>query len=265
MFNDNTNDTTRLNRLKTMLLATLVAVSMFGAVAVGPAAAAGDVTITVEDSAGNAITDATVTLYDSADDTQAGQATTDSTGQVTFSSVADATYYANVSATGYEDTSLTSLTVSGAAVTQTATMTETPDEVLNTTVALDDTSIISTWAEATVDNSTDVTFTFTAENTTDDSSTQLSTETLSPAAGETVQSTASVTENQIGNYTQVRIVVEAPNSVDVNSTDYGTTQQIAGGGGSGGGGGLPGGAVYGVPVLLIVAVLLGVGYFWMEG
>jgi hypothetical protein len=237
------------------LLALLVAVSMFGALFATPAAAAGDVTVNVVDDDGDSLDGATVTLYSAADDSQIA---TDSTtnGSVTFASTADGDYYAEVSMTGYASTTSSTTTVSGSAVTIDTTLTENMTEVENATVSLtDDTNGL--YGEASVDGATNVTVTY--YGIADGAETQLSTETLSPAAGETAYSEHTLTDAQLDNYTDARIVIEAQSS-DVNSTDYGTTLAVSGGGGSSGG--LPFGitrmqAVIGLLVLGGLAMLMG--------
>jgi hypothetical protein len=102
-------------------------------------------------------------------------------------------------------------------------------DVENSTVDLtDDTTGL--YGEATVDNATDVTVTFYGI---DDSGneTELSTETLSPAAGETARSEYTVTDGDISNYSRTRIVINST-ATDVNSTDYGAMLTVSGGGGS---------------------------------
>jgi hypothetical protein len=114
-----------MTRLKSTILAALVLFATLTGAA-GSAAAAGDVTITVEDAGGNAVDGATVTLYNAADDTQANSATTGTNGEVTFSSVTDGDYYAEVTAQGYNGTTTGTMTVSGAAISKTVTISETP-------------------------------------------------------------------------------------------------------------------------------------------
>jgi hypothetical protein len=130
-------------------------------------------------------------------------------------------------------------------------------DVENSTVDLSD-DTTGLYGEATVDNATDVTVTFYGiEN---GSETQLSTETLSPAAGETARSEYTVTDGDLANYSSARIVVNST-AVDVNSSDYGAMLTVSGGGGSSSGG-LPMGLSWmqvgaGILVLGLGVVLLG--------
>jgi hypothetical protein len=132
-------------------------------------------------------------------------------------------------------------------------------DVENSTLDLSD-DTTGLYGEATVDNATDVTVTFYGiENGTE---TQLSTETLSPAAGETARSEYTVTDSDLSNYSSARIVVNST-SVDVNSSDYGAMLTVSGGGGSSSGG-LPMGLTWmhvGVGLLAAggLAVLMGDG------
>ena len=262
----NTNTTDGTHRLKSILLAALVGLTVLSSFAVAPAAAAGDVTITVEDDTAAAIEGATVTLYDSADDTEVANATTDANGDVTLSSVADATYYAEVSADGYADASASSITVSGSAVTQTVTMSEEPDKLVNETVALDP-NTLTVWGEATAEaigsgNSTDVTVTFVGVNESEGTETQLKNETMTLSGEEVGYSDVTISDSHRSNYSDVRIVIEG-HSEDINATDYGTTVSVAGGGGSSGGS-LPLGSIWGIPVLGIIGLALVGGYWYME-
>jgi hypothetical protein len=130
-------------------------------------------------------------------------------------------------------------------------------DVENSTVDLSD-DTTGLYGEATVDNATSVTVTFYGiENGTE---TQLSTETLSPAAGETARSEYTVTDADLANYSSARIVINST-ATDVNSTDYGAMLTVSGGGGSSSGG-LPMGLSWmqvggGVLVIGLLAVLMG--------
>ena len=131
-------------------------------------------------------------------------------------------------------------------------------DVENSTVDLSD-DTTGLYGEATVDNATDVTVTFYGI---DDggNETQLSTETLSPAAGETARSEYTVTDSDLSNYSSARIVINST-AVDVNSTDYGAMLTVSGGGGSSSGG-LPMGLTWiqvggGVLVIGLIAVFVG--------
>jgi len=131
--------------------------------------------------------------------------------------------------------------------------------VANGTVSLtDDTTGL--YGQATVDNATDVTVTYYGiENGTE---TELSNETLSPAAGETARSEYTLTDAQLANYSEARVVISST-SVDVNSTDYGTLLAVSGGGGSSSGG-LPMGLTWlhvggGLLVIGLGALLVGDG------
>ena len=132
-------------------------------------------------------------------------------------------------------------------------------DVANSTVLVND-DTTGLYADATVDNATDVTVTYYGvDNGTE---TQLSSETLSPAAGETAHSEHTLTDAQLANYSEARIVVNST-AVDVNSTDIGTIQAVSGGGG-GSSGGLPFGLTGmhvggGLLVIGLGAVLLGDG------
>jgi hypothetical protein len=238
---------------KRTLLAMLVVVSMVGSLFAAPALAAGDITVNVADDDGDDLDGATVTLYDAADGSEV--ATKESTnGSATFSSTADGDYYVEVSKTDYASTTSSTKTISGSAVTFDTTLTENMTELENGTVSLsDDTNGL--YGEATVDGSTDVTVTYYGiEN---GSETQLSTETLSPAAGETAYSEHSLTDSELGNYSEARVVVEAQAS-DVNSSDFGSVMTVSGGGGSGGMSFLSG-TTFGLPnmVIIIAAGVLG--------
>jgi hypothetical protein len=129
--------------------------------------------------------------------------------------------------------------------------------VANGTVTLtDDTTGL--YGQATVDNATDVTVTYYGiENGTE---TQIGTETLSPAAGATARSEHTLTDAQLANYSEARVVISST-SVDVNTTDYGAILSVSGGGGSSSGG-LPMGLSWmqvggGVLVIGLLAVLMG--------
>jgi hypothetical protein len=128
-------------------------------------------------------------------------------------------------------------------------------DVENSTVDLTD-KTTGLYGEATVDNATSVTVTFYGiKNGTE---TQLSTETLSPAAGATARSEYTVTD--LANYSSARIVINST-ATDVNSTDYGAMLTVSGGGGSSSGG-LPMGLSWmqvggGVLVIGLLAVLMG--------
>lgn len=258
---------TTTGRLGRCLLALLVALSMVGAFA-APAAAAGDVTVTVSDTDANGIENATVTVYNATDDTEVTNGTTGTDGSVTFSSVADGDYYATATKTDYEDAESDNFTVSGSAVDVNLTLYEESVEIDSTTVEIDESST-HVWSEAenVTDRNNEYTsydVVFVGINESDDSvnETELARITEPASEGVTI-SEYQLTDADRDNYTDVQVRLEAPEGSAVESFTAGTYQKVAGGGGSSGGFSLSG-EIHGVPIVVIIGALGLAGYMWRE-
>jgi hypothetical protein len=243
-------------------LSLLVVVSMVvGAAALfaAPAAAAGDVSIEVDNSSGADVDNASVTLYKSADDSEVVNGTADSTGNITFSSVADGNYYAVADEDGYFEQQSVGFEVNGSAVSKTVTLDSYPSEHSNHTVAFgNDTETL--WAEIEADNTTDVAVEYYGvQNGTE---TLLERHEVTASSGEVTVDDLVVTDQQTTDYEEAKIVIKA-NDADINSTDFGKTVSVSGGGGSSSDG-LLGYEIYGFPAVGIVLVALAGAYVYTK-
>ena len=245
------------------LLLALSVVAGSLALLTAPAAAAGDVTVSVTDSTGSAVDGATVEIYNDSSDALVTSGTTDSGGSVTFGSVSDGDYYAEVSADGYVSTTTSNFTVSGSAVSVDASIQEEPSELVNQTVSVgSDTDAVFGEAEInesldTVTGTTEVTVTFYGMNETNGTETEVQSDQTTAAEGSTVYNDYALSTSDLDEYDQFRVVIEA-DADHVDSTDYGSVQQVSGGGG-GSGGGIFGMSIMGIPVVALIggaAVLL---------
>jgi len=250
-----------------MLLLSSVVVGGLALVA-SPAAAAGDVTVNVEQTDGGPIDGADVSLRFASNDSEVANGST-SSGSVTFSSVNDGTYYAVVEADGYVDSVSSNITVSGSSASATVTLSES-SEVHNETVALSDGTLTAYGSVETVEsinsplNRTSYEWSFTGVNETENGTetTVLRESSRYVDENSTATEDVSLSDSDLEEFDKVRVVISG-DSEATNSTDSGTTAKIGGGGG--GSGGLPGGTVMGIPVVAIALGLLGATYiFWRE-
>lgn len=254
------------HRLASILLAFVVAGGiLFGGLA-GPATAAGDVTITVQDTSGDTLGGVDVSLHNASTDSQVASGTTDSSGEVTFSSQSDDDYYAQADPTGYTNETTDNITVNGSAVSDTLTLYETNIDVQTQTVDINNDSV-TVWAE--VENLTDrnddaagyeVEFRGLV-NSTDDNGTTLDTKVQTAETG-TQTFEYSLNDSDYSDYEAIEVAVVGVEDDSVDSFEAGTYQKVGGGGGSAFGT-LLGGDILGIPMILIVGGAIGLA-LWMR-
>jgi len=236
------------------------------ALVAGPAAAAGDVTVQVDDVDGNGIEGADVTVYDAADDSEVANGSTDSTGSFTASGVSDGDYYAAVDDPGYvnvDETETVTITASNAQID--VELVE-ANELVNNSVAVTNSSE-SAYADVsanssllTANNSTRAAVEIVGINQTDDgneSETVLKSTTEEVSEGSTASIEYVLTDDDRETFDEVRVVVEGQDN-HTDAVEGGTLESATGGGGSSGGlDGLLSVTIMGIPLVAIL-VLVGI-------
>lgn len=252
----------RFGRIATLTLSVLLAFSLVGGgLLVGSVAAAGDVTITVNDQTGEAVEGATVTLVNSTDDSEVASNTTDASGNVTFSAVSDGEYYTEVSVDGYANLEGQTITVSGSAVTASESVN---DEIVNEKVSVVNdtrTAYVELEGNMTDGNTSDVTVTFSGIDS-DGNYTTVATETVTVSGNQTSLSSAAINDSEAQKYDKVEIYAEGDAS-KVNGGETGTTVAVAGGGGFSAGS-LFSYSVAGIPVIFLLVGAGGVALYMRE-
>jgi len=231
----------------------------------GPAVAAGDLTVNVNDESGTAIDGAEVVIYDVSDDSEVANGTT-SSGSYTASGLSDGDYYAEVTADGYAGAQSDQVTISGAAASVTVNLADS-SEVVNETVSVENTTLTAYGEIETTDsineigNTTSYEWTFHGVDS-GGNETQIGSAERFVGEGTVATEEVSLNDSQTTEYDSVRVVVEGDPSY-VNSSEAGTTAEVSGGGGSSGIGGIVNATIFGIPIVLLggAAVL---GYVLME-
>jgi len=234
------------------------------ALVAGPAAAAGDVTVQVNDTNANGIEGVDVVVRDASDDSAAANGTTDANGTFTASGVSDGDYYAEISDPGYVDVPETENVTVTASNERIDVELITADEQINTTVSVgNDTE--SAYGDVTgvddlsslKDNESRAGFHVIGLNHTDSGNTTATTLTNSTAAvtaGNTTSFEYVLTDSDHETYDEVRVVLTG-NGNHSSSVDGGTLEATRGGGGSAGGlEGLLSTTVMGIPLVAILLV-----------
>jgi hypothetical protein len=245
-----------------MLIISSVVVGGLALVA-SPAAAAGDVTVTVTDSTGTAVEGADVSLRNAGDGSEAANGTTDANGSVTFSSQADGDYYAQISDPGYVDVTSSNVTVSAGPASVDVEVYAANQQLNRTVNITNDTT--AAFGEATANGSLS-----TAGNSTDievevvgidanGNETILSTESATVSEGTTERVRYPLSDSELSNYSSVEITVSGNGSY-LDATEAGTEESYVGGGGGSSGGlsGLLSASIMGIPALVILLAVVGI-------
>jgi hypothetical protein len=230
-----------------------------------PVAAAGDVTVQVDDVNGNGIEGADVTVYDAADDSSVASGPTDSNGTFTASGVSDGDYYAAVDDPSYVDVPETENVTITASNAQIDVELIEANELVNNTVAVsNDTE--SAYADvsansslALADNSTRTAFEVVGINNSNGNETVLEDSTKEVPEDSTTSFEYVLSDSDRQSYDEIRVIVDG----QTNHTDdvEGGTLESARGGGGGSSSGLSGllsVSVMGIPVVAIL-VVTGIG------
>ena len=243
-----------------MLIVSSVVVGGLALVA-GPAAAAGDVTVTVTDSTGTAVEGADVSLRNDGDGSEVANGSTGTDGSVTFSGQSDGDYYAEIADPGHVDATSSTVTVSGAAASVDVEVYDANQQVNRTIAVTNDTT--AAFGEATGNSSLS-----TAGNSTDvevevvgideaGNETVLSTETATVDEGSTERVRYPLSDGEVSNYSEVEITVSGNGSY-LDSSEAGTEESyVGGGGGSSGLNGLLSASFMGIPAVAILVVVVG--------
>ena len=249
--------TTKIGSIALSILILSSVMSAGLALLAAPAAAAGDVTVTVTDSTGTALEGADVSLRNAADDSEAANGTTGTDGSVTFSSQPDGDYYAEVSDPGHVDTTSSTVTVSAAAASVDVEVYQATQQLNRTVSISNDTTAAFGEATAnasleTADSSTDVEVEVVGIDA-NGSETTLSTETATVSEGTTERVRYPLTDDEVSNYSEVEVAV-AGNGSYLDATEAGTEESYVGGGGgsSSGLGGLLMTSIYGIPIIVLL-------------
>jgi len=232
-----------------------------------PAAAAGDVTVQVDDVDGNGIEGAAVTVYDAADDSEVADGTTDANGTYTASGVSDGDYYATVSDPAYVDvpeTETVTITASNAQID--VELVEANELVNNSVPVTNDTQ--SAYADvtaiddlSTADNSTRTAFEVVGVTTENGSTSEtvLETSTKEVPEGSTTSFERVLNDSDRESYDEIRVTVSGQGNHS-DSVEGGTLESARGGGGGSSSGlsGLLSASIMGIPVVAVL-VVAGIG------
>lgn len=245
-----------------MLIMSSVVVGGLALIA-GPAAAAGDVTVTVTDSTGTAVEGADVSLRNAGDGSEAASGTTGTDGSVTFSGQSDGDYYGEISDPSHVDATSSTVTVSGAAASVDVEVYAANQQLNRTLEVSNDTTAAFGEATAnetlsTADSSTDVEVEVVGIDEAGNE-TVLSTETATVDEGTTERVRYPLSDGDVSNYSEVEVTVSG-NGTYLDSSEAGTEESYVGGGGGSSSGlnGLLSASFMGVPAFVILLVLVGV-------